>query len=132
MDIAAFLALCLLLTATVWLLWKVDWKAKLDSPTVIAALVAGSAALAVALTGAISGVISSHYQSAAEVEKTRMTVLLDILQHYDPSLVPDRNLENQKQRMKIMIQSGIVADESGSICMALIQDGCPIKVLKRN
>ena len=40
------------------------------------------------------------------------------------------NEYNQKQRMTILIQSGIIPDHDGRICMALIKEGCPIKVLK--
>jgi len=120
----------LLLAVAIGLLWKVDWKTRLTSPTVVASLVAGSAAFAVALTGAISGVISASYQSKAEIEKMRSNVLLSIVQFYDPSK-PDQSLEIQKQRMKVMIESGIVPDENGSICLALeIQKPCPILVQK--
>jgi hypothetical protein len=130
MNTPIIVGLCLVLAAAVWLLWKVDWKTRLASPTVVTSLVAASAAVAVAVTGAISGLISAAYQSAAETEKTKADVLLSIVQGYDASLDPDKNLEYQKQRILILIQSGIVADDNGSICMALIKDNCPIKVLK--
>jgi hypothetical protein len=131
MDIVAIVLLCSVLAVMILLLWKVDWNPRLTSPTVVASLVAGSAAFAVALTGAVAGVISASYQSKTEIEKTRSNVLLNIVQHYDSSLVPERNLDNQRQRMKIMIESGIVADDRGSICLAFkIQEHCPIQVRK--
>jgi zinc transporter ZupT len=130
MIIAIILGLCVLFAAVIVLLWKVDWKMRLTSPTVIASVVAASAAVAVAVTSAISGLISASYQSASEIEKTKANVLLSVLLHYDSSLVPDRNLQNERDRMKILIQSGIVSDDNGSICMALIKEGCPVQVLK--
>jgi hypothetical protein len=34
------------------------------------------------------------------------------------------------ERVTIAIQSGIIFDDDGSICMAFVKEGCPIKVLK--
>ena len=41
-----------------------------------------------------------------------------------------RNEGMRKERTTIAIQSGIISDDDGSICMAFVKDGCPIKVLK--
>jgi hypothetical protein len=101
-----------------------------SDPTVLAAIIGGSAALGVAIAGSISGSISASYQSAAEVEKTRGTLLVNILLAYEPSQVPGRNEQNLKDRITVLIQSGIMSDNDGSICMAIVKEGCPVKVLK--
>jgi hypothetical protein len=125
-----FLAFILIAAVIIWLLRQVDWNTRLTEPTILAAIIAASAAVAVALSGAIGAVVAGWISASAERERTRATVLLGIVQQYEPSLVPQRNLDYQKTRTTILIQSGIISDDNRSICMALIKEGCPIKVLK--
>jgi hypothetical protein len=58
------------------------------------------------------------------------TMLLAILQENEPSYVLGRNEAMRKERITIAIQSGLISDDDGSICMAFVKEGCPIKVLK--
>ncbi len=108
----------------------VDWKSALTEPIVVASVVAAVTSGIVAIMTLASGAIASSNQKDAAIEQLRTTTLLSIIQQYASSQVPGRNENNQKQRMAILIQSGIVRDNEGSICMALIKEGCPIKVLK--
>jgi hypothetical protein len=101
-----------------------------SSPAVQAAIVGAFAAISVAIAGLITGWISAKYQSTAEVEKARGTLLLTTLLAYEPTQVPGRNEQNLKDRIKVLIQSGVMVDKEGSICMAVIKEGCPITVLK--
>jgi hypothetical protein len=129
----ATITLIAVLSGGALILHQIDWKSRLATPSVLAAVVVAFATVAVAaigaLGGAVSGWIVSSYQASSEIEKTKANVLLSIVQQYDASMVPTRNEEYQRRRMTILIQSGIVSDEKGSICMALIKEGCPIKVL---
>ncbi len=124
----------LIASISAWLLTRVDWSIKLAEPVVVASLVAalttGTVTAISAVGTMVSGAILASNQKSAEIEKMKATILLSIVQQYDSSLVPQRNENNQKQRMTVLIQSGIIPDDDGSICMALIKEGCPIKVLK--
>lgn len=124
----------LIASISAWLLTRVDWSIKLAEPVVVASLVAalttGTVTAISAVGTMVSGAILASNQKSAEIEKMKATILLSIVQQYDLSLVPQRNENNQKQRMTVLIQSGIIPDDDGSICMALIKEGCPIKVLK--
>ena len=141
--ITALMILVIVLVAAGIIVWwlipwatslGVDWRRKLEEPVIIAALVAAVVTGVVAVTNAVatmvSGAIAASNQKDAEIEKLRAATVLSVLQQYESSMVPARNEENQKQRMKILIQSGLIPDRNGSICMALIKEGCPIKVLK--
>jgi hypothetical protein len=118
-----------ILAGEAWLLIRVDLKTRLAEPTVLAAVIAGGAALAVgistALGAVVSGVISASYQKSAEIEKTRATVLLSI---YNATY--SRIEMHPDQKIRVLIQSGILPDDDGSICMAVIHQGCPLPVLK--
>lgn len=124
----------LIASISAWLLTRVDWSIKLAEPVVVASLVAalttGTVTAISAVGTMVSGAILASNQKSAEIEKMKATILLSIVQQYNSSLVPQRNENNQKQRMTVLIQSGIIPDDDGSICMALIKEGCPIKVLK--
>jgi hypothetical protein len=93
----------------------------LGSATVRAAVVAGSAAVAVAVASAIGGWISASYQSASEKEKLQATILVDLVHSNDSGRV---------EYTRRLIQSGILKDPDGSICMAFIGNACPLSVLQ--
>jgi hypothetical protein len=106
--------------------WKdVNWS----DPTVLAAIIAGSAGLGVAVAGAISGSISAAYQSAAEGEKNRGDLLNHALLAFDPHKTLEQNQDDLRQRVKVLIQSGVVPDDNGSICRAFVGGDCPLKIL---
>jgi hypothetical protein len=114
-----------------WFAKNSDWGRR--DPVVVAAYVAGFTALVVAWTNAlgavVSGSISTWGQKEAEIEKARSAALLSVILQYEPSEVPARNESTRKERITALIQSGIIADDGGSICMAMIKEGCPLKVL---
>lgn len=105
------------------------WK-RLKHPAVAAALITGWVALASGIGSGIFGWVSSSTQARVELKKFQDTIVLNILQENEPSYVPARNEEMRKQRIRIAIESGIIADENGSICRAFVGEGCPIKVLR--
>lgn len=135
-GIAAVVVTAVLAIGLTAILRRVRWQEKLKDPIVVAAVVAASATFAVAAVNTVgsvvSGSISASYQEKIEAEKLRANILLSVLQQYEQTLVPERNEANQKNRMKVLIQSGIVSDSDGSICKAIGIDGCPIKILKNN
>lgn len=120
-------ALLLLLMAVRGKWQKAHW----NDPTVLAALIAGAAALGVAAAGAISGSISAAYQNAAEGEKDRGDLLIHALLAFDPHKTQQQNQDDLSQRVKILIQSGIIPDDNGSICRAFVGGNCPLKVLDK-
>ena len=97
----------LIASISAWLLTRVDWQIKLAEPVVVASLVAaittGSVAAISAVGTMVSGAILASNEKSAEIEKMKATVLLSIVQQYDSSLVPQRNENNQKQRMTVLI-----------------------------
>jgi len=95
-----------------------------------AATVAAATGVLIASVTALSGQMSAYFQAEAAKEKVRADVLLPIVQEYESTLVPARNDENRRQRVTILIQSGVLADPDGSICMAVVKEGCPLAVLK--
>ena len=66
-------------------------------------------------------------QKDAEIEKLRATIVLSVLQQYEPTMVASGNERNQKQRMTMLIQSGIIPDHDGRICMAVIKRGALLR-----
>jgi hypothetical protein len=133
-GVISLLTMVALLVTGFWLLRHVDWKRKLNEPVVVSALVVAVSTVLVAAANTVGTVVSSEIvaanERAAAIEKLRASTLLSVIQQYEPTMVPARNEANQKQRMRILIQAGIIPDEGGSICMALIGEGCPIEVLK--
>ena len=126
-----FVALIALVGSIIWVrvrgkLRDSDWT----NSAVLAALVIGGSAVFGAAANLITSSISASYQSATEMKKLQATMLLAILQENEPSYVPGRNEAMRKERITIAIQSGIISDEDGSICMAFVKEGCPVKVLK--
>lgn len=89
------------MAAVLLVLWAMrgKWRdAHWSNPTVLAAIIAGSAALGVAIAGAISGSISAAYQSAAEQEKSRGELLEKALLAYQQ--VDSTNIKNLQYRMR--------------------------------
>ena len=126
-----FVALTALAVGIIWLLARgklrdSDWT----NSAVLAALVIGGSAVFGATANLVTNSISASYQSATEIKKMQATMLLAILQENEPSYVPGRNEAMRKERITIAIQSGLISDDDGSICMAFVKEGCPIKVLK--
>jgi hypothetical protein len=103
-----------------------DWT----NSAVLAALVIGGAAVFGAIANLVTTSISASYQSSAEMKKLQATMLLAILQENEPSYVPGRNEAMRKERITLALQFGLFSDDNGSICMAFVKEGCPIKVLK--
>jgi hypothetical protein len=99
-------------------------------PTVLAAIVVALAAVFTALMSVLTNSITASYQSASDREKSKTAVLLSILQEYNTGMVPGRNEQMMKDRITIAIQSGLISDEDGSICLAFLKQGCPVKVLR--
>jgi hypothetical protein len=99
-------------------------------PAVIAAVVVGAATVLAAIVNLITSWITLSYDTTFEQEKSKTTVLLGILQEYNPNMVSERNEQMMKDRIIIAIQSGLISDENGSVCLAFLKQGCPIKVLK--
>jgi hypothetical protein len=124
------------LVAEIWALRQVNWQRRLTSPLVVSAVVAGGTTFAVAAIGAVGSVVSSWIsassQRATDIEKSKANVVLSVVQQYDSSLAIGRNESNRRERIRILIQSGVIPDENGSICKAVMDkdEGCPIEVLK--
>jgi hypothetical protein len=95
-----------------------SWGAFLARPAVFVGMVAAAASVAVAVAGAISGSISSFYQDRSEQAKLHTTALLELIK-YKP--------DEQSERVRQLIQAGILKDEDGKICKAFLVSGCPIK-----
>ena len=95
----------------------------MQSATVRAAVVAGSAAVAVAVAGAIGGWISSVYQRASEAEKLQTTIVVDLIHVSDSA---------RAEYARRLIQAGVLKDSDGSICRAFVGQGCPLPILKAN
>jgi hypothetical protein len=95
-----------------------SWGAFLTRPAVFVGVVAAAASVAVAVAGAISGSISSHYQDRSEQAKLRTTALLELIK-YKP--------DEQSERVRQLIQAGIIQDDDAKICKAFVVSGCPIK-----
>jgi hypothetical protein len=99
-------------------------------PAVISALVVAAATVLAAIVSLITNWITLSYDTTFEQDKNKTTVLLGILQDYNPNMVPPRNEQMMKDRITIAIQSGLISDEDGSICLAFLKQGCPVKVLR--
>jgi hypothetical protein len=105
------------------------WSNKLKSPAVVAAMITAMVLLSSAIVSATVGWKTSSDQASTERQKNQNTILLAILQEYDTNATPGRNAETRAERIKIGIQSRLISDDDGSICMAFIGSGCPIKVI---
>jgi Kef-type K+ transport system membrane component KefB len=120
----------------VWALRRVNWKQRLTNPVIVAAIVAGATTLAVTAFSAagsiVSSAISSSSQKATEIEKNKTNALLSIVLQYDPKVDDKTNDARRSQGVKYLIESGILADENGSICLTFINTGCPLQVKKPN
>ena len=127
---------CAAAVALVLRVMRGKWSdVKWSDPTILAAIIAGSAALGVAVAGAISGSISAAYQSAAAAEKNKGDLLVAALLKFNPQKSEPDNQKDLAQRVKILIQSGIIPDDSGSICRAFVKDflktDCPLTKLDK-
>ena len=102
-----------------------DWT----NSAVLAALVIGGATVFGAIANLVTTSISASYQSSAEMKKLQATMLLNILEEnsqYGPAQIEAM----RKERIILALQSGLISDDNGSICMAFVKEGCPIKILK--
>lgn len=95
----------------------------IERPTVLAAVIAAAASLGVAMAGAIGGGISSYFQSQSDLARLKTTILLELVK---------KNDADAKKTAGVLIQSGVLPDADGAICMAFVGagEGCPIKVAK--
>ena len=73
------------------------------------------------LAGAISGVVSGIYLRQSDAEKLRLSLILNIT---------SRPPEQQAEIARRFIQSGLLRDPDGALCMAFIGKDCPLKILK--
>jgi hypothetical protein len=103
-----------------------SWWNGLKTPPVTAAVLTAW----VAIASLLFGWVTSCSQENLERQKLQSSILLGILQQYQPNMVPGRNEAMLKERVKVAIQSGMISDDDGRICMAFITEGCPIKILK--
>jgi Na+/glutamate symporter len=92
-------------------------------PTIFAAIVAAAATIGVAVAGAIGGIISSYFQTESDHSKLQTTILVEIMKG---------NEQQRTDEARLMIQSGVLEDKHGAICMAFIGKDCPLKVLRPN
>jgi hypothetical protein len=92
-------------------------------PPVFAAIVAAAASIGVAIAGAIGGGISSYFQKESDHSRLQTTILVELMKRLD-----DQRQEDAKR----MIQSGVLQDKDGAICMAFVGKDCPLKVLRPN
>ncbi len=99
-------------------------KALLGRPTVLAAVIAAGASIGVALAGVVIGSISAYYQRQSDSDKLRTTLIINISSQGEAGRRADV--------ARALIESGVLPDQDGSICMAFVGKGCPLKVLKPN
>jgi hypothetical protein len=94
-------------------------------PPIFAAIVAAAATIGVAIAGAIGGMISSYFQMQSDHSRLQTTILVEIMKG---------NEQQRTDEARLMIQSGVLEDKDGAICMAYIGEGkgCPLKVLRPN
>lgn len=97
----------------------------IERPAVFAAIVTAAATIGVAVAGAIGGTISSYFQTESAHSQLQTTILLEILKG---------NQQQRADEARVMIQSGVLEDKDGAICMAFIGEGkgCPLKVVRPN
>ncbi|HUI20825.1 MAG TPA: hypothetical protein VLZ74_07245 [Methylocella sp.] len=94
----------------------------IEQPTIFAAIVAAAATIGVAVAGAFGGMVSSYYQHQTSVAQLKANLLLDIVQKDDTQ---------RREYTRRLISSGVLEDNDGTICRALVSQGtgeCPIKV----
>ena len=89
---------------------------------VIVAVIAAAASLGVALAGAIGASVSAYYQRQSEIDKMRMTMIIQIA----------GRTSDAKSYAMDLIETGILPDPKGSVCRAFIKSNCPIQVLDSN
>ena len=94
-----------------------------ERPTIMVAVIASVTSIAIAISSLISGSISAYFQRQSDIDRSKTTILLQILP--EPSAYRVEFTEK-------LIQSGALPDADGAICMAFVGRGCPIKVLKSN
>jgi hypothetical protein len=68
-------------------------------PVVISALVVAAATVLAAIVSLITNWITLSYDTTFEKDKNKTTVLLSILQDYNPNMVPPRNEQMMKDRI---------------------------------
>jgi hypothetical protein len=95
----------------------------LDRPSVAAATIAAAASIGIALASLIGGSISASFQQESDTEKLKTTVVIDIVNW------PEAQRGSFAAQL---IQSGVLPDKDGSICMAFVHKGCPLEILKPN
>jgi hypothetical protein len=92
-----------------------SWQAKLQNPTVIAAMVAGITTFAVTLAGVISSTISAYYQgesakSLAELDTKRLLII-----------EANRTNPNVEDRLRFFIASGLLHDDDCKLRTAILK-----------
>lgn len=97
----------------------------LERPAVVVALIGAVATLGVALASLISGAISGYFQRQSDIDKLKTTLVIGIA-NYNVNV----NHVSRAEYTKKLIESGVLPDDDGAICMAFVGEGCPLKVLK--
>ena len=93
-------------------------------PTVLAAAIGAGASIGVAVAGVIGGSISAYYQRLSDTDKLRTSLVLNIASQGSAS--------GRVEVARALIESGVLPDPDGSICMAFVGMGCPLKIAKPN
>jgi hypothetical protein len=96
----------------------------MNSATVRASVVAAAAATGVAIAGLISGAVTAYFQQKSESEHLQSSILLEVVKADDSKKRTDYATR--------LLEAGVLKDDNGAICRALVQQGCPIKVLSSN
>jgi hypothetical protein len=92
-----------------------SWQAKLQNPTVIAAVVAGITTLAVTIAGVISSSISAYYQGESEKTRAEMETRRDLI------IEANKTNLNVEDRLRFFIASGLLNDDDCKLRKAILK-----------